>query len=103
MFDDTNQRIGLKPAAAGERHAYNANNSGSAGSKKLTCNRMLVEHGIKLKQGLRFTDIEIDPDGFITLDLRTAVINRLSVTRQLRESQKPTTAFPAESSSRSDA
>jgi hypothetical protein len=49
---------------------------------------MLIEHGIKLKHGIRYTDIEIDRDGFITLDLRTAVINRLSVTRQRRESQK---------------
>jgi len=94
MFDDTNQRIGLKPAVAGERHAYKLYKSGTAGSKTLSCRRMLVEHGIKLKHGIRFTDIEIDRDGFITLDLRTAVINNLSVTRQHRESERATTASP---------
>ena len=94
MFDDTNQRIGLKATGLGIKHAYKAFKSGNAGSRTLSCNRMLVEHGIKLKHGIRFTDIEIDRDGFITLDLRTAVINRLAVTRQLRESQKPTTPLP---------
>ncbi len=89
MFDDTNQRIGLKPTALGIKHAYKAYTKGTAGSRTLSCNRMLVEHGIKLKHGLRFTDIEIDQDGFITLDLRTAVINRLSVAHQRRESGKP--------------
>jgi len=92
MFDDTNQRIGLKATGLGVKNAYPVHKTGSAGSKKLSCNRMLVEHGIKLKHGLRFTDIEIDRDGFITLDLSTAVINRLSTTRQRRESEKPTTS-----------
>ena len=96
MFDDTNQRIGLKATGLGIKHAYKAYTKGKAGSRYVSCNRMLVEHGIKLKHGIRFTDIEIDQDGFITLDLRTAVINRLSVTRQHRESQKPTTAVSAE-------
>lgn len=97
MFDDTNQRIGLKPAALDTKHAYKAYKCGTAGSKTLSCRRMLVEHGIKLKHGIRFTDIEIDQDGFIILDLRTAVINSLSVARQHRhESQSPPTAFPAE-------
>lgn len=59
MFDDTNQRIGLKATGAGITNAYKAYANGNAGSKKLKCRRLLVEHGIKLKHGLRFTDIEI--------------------------------------------
>jgi len=89
MFDETNQRIGLKATGAGIKNAYRAYKTGNAGSKRLICRRLLIEHGIKLKYGIRFTDIEIDQDGFITLDLRTAVINRLSVIRHRRESQKP--------------
>ncbi|HEX6278628.1 MAG TPA: hypothetical protein VFZ49_01315 [Pyrinomonadaceae bacterium] len=96
MFDETNQRIGLKATGLGIKNAYKAYKSGNAGSRTLSCRRMLVEHGIKLKHGIRFTDIEIDRDGFITLDLRTAVINNLSVTRQHRESQKQSNAIPAE-------
>lgn len=94
FFDDTNQRIGLKATGAGIQNAYRAYKTGSGGSRRLKCRRMLVEHGIKLKHGIRFTDIEIDRDGFITLDLRTAVINRLSVTRQLRESEKAMIPHP---------
>ena len=94
FFDDANQRIGLKATGAGIQNAYRAYKTGTVGSRKLKCRRMLVEHGIKLKHGIRFTDIEIDHDGFITLDLRTAVINRLSVTRQRRESEKPATTSP---------
>ena len=79
MFDDTNQRIGLKATGLGMQNAYKAYTTGRAGSKKVRCRRLLTEHGIKLKHSIRFTDIEIDQHGFITLDLRTAVINRLSV------------------------
>lgn len=88
MFDETNQRIGLKPTGLGIKNAYKAFAVGSAGGRRVVCNRLLTEHRIKLKQGLRFTDIEIDRDGFITLDLRTAVINRLSVNHRTREPQK---------------
>lgn len=97
MFDDTNQRIGLKATGLGVKNAYKAYKKGTAGSKTVSCNRMLVEHGIKLKHGIRFTDIEIDHQGFITLDLRTAVVNRLSeISRRRRESQKPATPPAAE-------
>jgi hypothetical protein len=96
MFDDTNQRIGLKATGLGIKHAYKAYKKGTAGSRTLSCNRMLVEHGIKLKHGIRFTDIEIEQGGFITLDLRTAVINNLSVTRQHRESSKQAAILSAE-------
>jgi len=94
MFDDTNQRIGLKATGLGVKNAYRAHKRGNAGSKRLICRRMMVEHGIKLKQSIRFTDIEIDRDGFITLDLRTAVINRLSVNHRSRVSQRPTANVP---------
>ena len=96
FFDDTNQRIGLKATSAGIQNAYRAYKANTSGSRKVLCRRMLVEHGIKLNHGIRFTDIEIDQDGFITLDLRTAVINRLSVTRQHRESGKQAAILSAE-------
>jgi hypothetical protein len=44
MIDDTNQRIGLKATGAGIKHAYKAYKTGNAGSKKLRCRRMLIEH-----------------------------------------------------------
>jgi hypothetical protein len=91
MFDETNQRIGLKATGAGIKDAYRAYSAGAAGSKKLKCPRLLIENGLKLKHGIRFTDIEIDHQGFITLDLRTAVVNHLSAAHLRRASQKPTT------------
>ena len=96
MFDDRNQRIGLKGTVLGAKNAYKTYKSGTAGSRTLSCNRMLVEHGIKLEHGIRFTDIEIQQDGFIILDLRTAVTNSLSVTRQHRESQRHASVLESE-------
>jgi hypothetical protein len=84
MFDDRNQRIGLKGTVLGAKNAYKTYKSGTAGSRTLSCNRMLVEHGIKLEHGIRFTDIEIQQDGFIILDLRTAVTNKASTARHRR-------------------
>ena len=88
MFDDRNQRIGLKGTVLGAKNGYKAYKTGNAGSKRLICRRLLIEHGIRLEHGIRFTDIEIQHDGFIILDLRTAVPNRLSVHRQRREAQR---------------
>ncbi len=85
MFDEANQRIGLKPVAAGAKNAYPAIKQGRVGCRRINAVRLMVEQRLKLTHGLRFTDIEIDADGVLTLDLRTAAVNKASVVRQLRQ------------------
>lgn len=85
MFDEANQRIGLRPAASGEKNAYPAIKHGDSACRRLNVHRLLAEQRLKLKYGLRFTEIEIDPEGVLTLDLRTAKVNRSSVARQHRK------------------
>lgn len=83
-FDEANQRIGLKPAAAGERNAYPAIKQGGAACRRINAFRLMAEQRLKLTYGLRFTDIEVDADGVLTLDLRTATGNKASIARQRR-------------------
>jgi len=89
LFDEANQRIGLKPAAAGTKNAYPAIKQGGAACRRINAFRLMAEQRLKLKYGLRFTDIEIDADGVLTLDLRTAAVNKASVARQLRQPMAP--------------
>ena len=88
LFDEENQRIGLKPTATGVKHAYPILSRGPNLGKKINVFRMMIEEGIKLKEGIRFTDIEIDPEGILILDLRTARPSKLSTTWRRRESEK---------------
>jgi len=72
LFDRTNRRIGLKPTATGIRNAYPVLVSNSAGGKKINAFRLIREYRIDLPQTVRFYDAEIDDDGILRLDLRTA-------------------------------
>ncbi|HQU93599.1 MAG TPA: hypothetical protein PLK77_14950 [Pyrinomonadaceae bacterium] len=85
MFDEANQRIGLKPAASGEKNAYPAVKQGGDACRRINAHRLMAEQRLKLKYGLRFTEIEIDREGVLTLELRTAQVNRASVARQHRQ------------------
>ena len=84
MFDEANQRIGLKPTATGAKNAYPAIKQGAGTGPRINAFRLVSEQRLKLPHGLRFTDIEMDADGVLTLDLRTAKVNKASVVRQLR-------------------
>ncbi len=88
MFDEANQRIGLKPAASGSKNAFPAIKQGRVGCRRINAFRLMAEQRLKLTHGLRFTDIEMDADGVLTLDLRTAKVNKASVARQLRVPRK---------------
>lgn len=78
LFDEAYQRIGLKPTATGVKHAYPVLSRGPKYGKKLNAFRMIFELGIKLEYGIRFTDIEIDPEGILILNLRTAETSKAS-------------------------
>ena len=71
LYDKTNKRIGLKPAALATRNAYPAGVQ-KAGAKKIRAHRLTREHRIDLPHTVRFYDADIDEDGVLVLDLRTA-------------------------------
>lgn len=72
LFDAVNNRIGLKPAAASTRNAYPASPSGPSGGRLIRAYRLLQDFGIVVPDTLQFQNPEIDHDGILILDLRTA-------------------------------
>ena len=92
LFDEVNNRIGLKPAVLSTRNAYPAGPSGSCGGRVVRAFRLFQEFGIVVPDTLRFQNPEIDHEGILILDLRTARISERAVnhfrnrgTRQNRE------------------
>ncbi len=75
LFDRTNNRIGLKPAALTTKNAYPVRVSNKCGAKLVRGHRLTREHRIDLPQTVRFYDAEIDEDGHLVLDLRTAKVS----------------------------
>jgi hypothetical protein len=73
FFDKTNRRIGLKPATLATRNAYPAR-AQHAGAKMVRGYRLMREGRIILPQTVRFDDADIDEDGILVLDLRTATV-----------------------------
>jgi hypothetical protein len=75
LFDRNNRRIGLKPTHRNMRNAYPvcvANRK--SGSKKVHGHRLTQRYRIDLPATVRFPDAEVDEDGILRLDLRTAEI-----------------------------
>jgi len=85
FFDRTNSRIGLKPAAKSDRDAYYAGPSGPNGGRVVRMLRLLNEYRIDLPATVRFYDADIDQDGFLILDLRTARVPPSVVARAKRD------------------
>lgn len=75
MFDKVNSRIGLKPTAAAMKHAYPARKQGRRGARIIRVNRLLKEFGLKVPDTLDFPDAEVDVDGMLIIDLRTARVS----------------------------
>jgi hypothetical protein len=75
MFDRVNNRIALKPTAATMKHAYLAGKYGRRGGRRIRAFRLLTEYGIKINETIEFKDAEIDMDGQLILDLRTARVS----------------------------
>ena len=75
LYDKVNNRIGLRPAALATKNAYPARVSNKAGAKKVRGHRLTREHRIDLPHTVQFYDADIDEDGMLVLDLRTAKIS----------------------------
>src|SRR5687768_2391663 len=75
MFDRVNNRIALKPTAAVMKNAYPARKNGRRGGRVVRAFRLLSEFGVVIKETVEFKDAEIDQDGQLILDLRTARVS----------------------------
>lgn len=75
LFDKTNSRIALRPTGATMKNAYPARKVGKRKSRTVRAWRLLTEYGIKITETLEFKDAEIDFDGQLILDLRTARVS----------------------------
>lgn len=75
LFDAVNNRIGLKPTALAARNAYPVAKQGRYGGRVVRAYRLMHEFGIDLPETVRFHDAEIDEDGVLILDLRTARVS----------------------------
>ena len=75
LYDKANTRIGLKPSALSTRNAYPVRVASRSGAKMVRGHRLTREHRIDLPQTVRFYDAEIDEDGILILDLRTAKVS----------------------------
>jgi hypothetical protein len=79
FYDKINQRIGLKPSILGQKNAYPAVRSGRSGAKMVRGHRLVREQRINLAHTIQFDDVQIDEDGIVILDLRTAIVSRRSL------------------------
>jgi hypothetical protein len=75
LFDKVNSRIALKPTALSMKHAYPATKKGRHGGRIICAFRLLKEFGIKIDETIEFKDPEVDYDGQLILDLRTARVS----------------------------
>jgi len=88
LYDAANHAVGLKPATPLTRNSYPVGNSGKHGGRRVNIYRLLTEQKIRIDQTLEFPDAEIDEDGILVLNLRTAVISN----RALRHPRRRPTA-----------
>lgn len=75
LYDAANQTIGLKPTGLRQRNAYPAARSGRHGGRKVNAYRIVTEYCLHIKDTLEFPDAEVDEDGILVLNLRTARIS----------------------------
>ena len=86
LFDKMNNRIGLKPATPQTRNAYPATKYGQHGGKLIRAFRLMTEFGIEISETVQFHDAEIDDEGIMILDLRTARVSARAKPRRVRAS-----------------
>ena len=76
MYNQPNSMIALKPTAASIKNAFPAHRNGRREARVVRALRLLNEFSIKLRDTIEFKDAEIDQDGQLTLDLRTARVSK---------------------------
>ena len=92
LYDSANNTIGLKPTRLAMRDAYPAMKSGRHGGRKVNAYRLLRECALHIKETLEFPDAEVDLDGILVLNLRTAKISNRALnhpTKRVLTNAKP--------------
>src|SRR5215813_3158521 len=84
LFDSANNTIGLKPTGPQARNAYPALKYGRHGGRRVAAYRLLTEYGLHVKETLEFPDAEIDEDGILVLNLRTARVSKRALNHPRR-------------------
>jgi len=74
-YNRPNNMVALKPTAAAIKNAYPVRKQGRRGGRVIRAFRLLTEFGIKLPDTVEFPEPEIDQDGQLILDLRTARVS----------------------------
>jgi hypothetical protein len=89
LYDAPNNAIGLKPTALSMRDAYPTCKSGRHGGRKVNAYRLLTECSLVVNETLEFPDAEIDEDGILILNLRTAKISKRALNHPCRRENNP--------------
>ena len=84
LFDGVNSCIGLKPAWLQMRNAYPAYLSGRHGGRRVNAYKLMREFGIRIPDTLEFDNADIDQDGILILDLRTARVSNRALRHPTR-------------------
>ena len=84
LFDAANNVIGLKPAVPAIRNARRACKNGRHGGRTINVYRLIQDARLNLPQTVQF-DAEIDHDGILQLDLRTARVSPRSANHSRRK------------------
>src|SRR3954462_13505000 len=71
-FDSTNQRFGLKPTHLAARNASPVRPKGTPGGRRIAILGVMRDKQIDLPETVQFYDAEINDEGILILDLRTA-------------------------------
>lgn len=74
MYNKPNSLIALKPTALAMRDAYPVRKQGRR-CHVIRVLRLLNDHNIKLPDTIEFRDADVDMDGILILDLRTARVS----------------------------
>ena len=85
LYDPPNHTIGLKTTVGAMKNAYPVTKSGRHGGKKVAAYRLLMECSLHIKDTLEFTDAEIDVDGTLILNMRTAKISNRALNHPKRK------------------
>lgn len=96
LFDERNNIIGVKPCTRSAKNAFRPCVIGAHGAKRIHAYRLIKECDIRLPQTIQFVDPEIDHDGILQLDLRTAKVSQRSIAHYRRRRERaPDGKYPA--------
>jgi hypothetical protein len=87
LYDSANNTVGLKPTGERMRNAYPSHKSGRHGGQKVMAYRLITECSLHIDQTLEFPDAEIDEDGTLILNLRTAKISNRALNHPKRRTK----------------